>query len=286
MIVGSGWVGRQIAARIAMHGMHAYLVDRSLALCNEALRWVHALGDPASQEGHDLAARVHSLGTLKESLAAPPQVQLIIECAPEQVSIKRRILSEVSEQFASDVIIASNSSYFVPSMLAQYVHLPNRFANLHFHVPVLHDSICDIVGCEQTEDSVTLRLRDFVLRLGLEPLVLRHEHPGYVFNWLLQSVLKAALELVAQDVVDPEDVDKAWTTITGMQQGPFGIMDKIGLDVIEQVLSNSRWVNSQPVSIENLLQVIKPLTSSGKLGVKSLQGFYSYEDDSLVTKRS
>jgi 3-hydroxybutyryl-CoA dehydrogenase len=147
---------------------------------------------------------------------------------------------------------------------------------MHFHVPVLRNSVADIVGCEQTSIEVLNQLVKLADRVGQYPLLLRHEHPGYVFNWLLQAVLKAALELVAQDVVDASDVDRSWKSVTGMTIGPFGLMDQIGLDVIDQVLSNARWAPPNPTTDQQLLEIIRPLIQQGKLGIKSGAGFYNY----------
>jgi hypothetical protein len=208
------------------------------------------------------------------------QPDLAIECVPEQLSLKKRVLRQLSDLLPDKCIIASNSSYFVPSVLSQFVRLPERFAHLHFHVPVLRQSVADIVGCSQTRPEVLQQLRQLAERIEQYPLMLRHEHPGYVFNWLLQAVLKAALELVALDVVDSDDVDRSWKAVTGMQVGPFGMMDQIGLDVIDQVLSNARWAVPPTVSQEQLLAILRPLVEKGKLGIKSGAGFYDYQKPS------
>ena len=147
---------------------------------------------------------------------------------------------------------------------------------MHFHVPVLRESVCDIVGCAVTQPEVLKQLAELANRIQQPPIQLRHEHPGYIFNWLLQSVLKGALELVALDIVEPRQVDQSWKAVTGMPLGPFGIMDQIGLDVIEQVLSNARWAEPPAVSDQELLAVIQPMIAAGKLGVKTQAGFYEY----------
>ncbi len=280
LIVGAGWVGRQTAARLARFGLSVWLADRAPQVCRDAVEWMRQLPEYAAdptwhQRVHiapklvDLAAEVHA-GALS--------VDLIIESVPEQVSLKKRVLRELSGLFPEPIIIASNSSYFVPSMLSEFVAQPERFAHLHFHVPVLEDSVVDIVGCAQTDPLVIERLRQLAVRIEQHPLLLRREHPGYIFNWLLQSVLRSALELVELDVADPVDIDKSWTSVTGMPLGPFGIMDRIGLDVIEQVLSNARWADAvaTEVPIEQLLKLLAKHTQAGELGVKTKRGFYDY----------
>jgi 3-hydroxybutyryl-CoA dehydrogenase len=140
----------------------------------------------------------------------------------------------------------------------------------------LEDSVVDIVGCQHTAPDVIEALRQLALKIRQEPLLLRREHPGYVFNWLLQAVLRSALELAALDVADPPEIDRSWTAVTGMPLGPFGIMDQIGLDVIEQVLSNARWAAPPNVPSEQLLALLSAHTNQGELGVKTKRGFYDY----------
>lgn len=313
IIVGAGWVGRQVAAKLASRGLRVGLVDRTVDIAREAREWIsHCIDsdDPLNQQSplnadsspaasprtvldrhaaNQIRAEIPWLAAVdvlagldeltREEIACW-KPQLVIECVSEQISLKRRVLRRLGELIAADCIIASNSSYFVPSLLSKFVSSPERFAHLHFHVPVLRNSVADIVGCEQTMPEVLDRLTELTQRVGQYPLLLRHEHPGYVFNWLLQAVLKAALELVAQDVVDAADVDRSWKSVTGMALGPFGLMDQIGLDVIEQVLSNARWVPRNSITDQQLLQIIRPMIEAGTLGIKSGIGFYNYRQHS------
>ncbi|MFN3191317.1 MAG: 3-hydroxyacyl-CoA dehydrogenase NAD-binding domain-containing protein [Aureliella sp.] len=293
LIVGAGWVGRQIAARLVLHEIDVVLYDRQAEATQQSVDWIrrHALAEhdgsykpSGSGCSKDLSfgklETIDQLDVLAEQTSSGREaLQLVIESAPEQLSAKRRVLSELSKIFEPPIIIASNSSYFVPSLLGQYVETPERFAHIHFHVPVLHDSIADIVGHPATNAGVIHNLRKFTERIGLDPLVLRKEQPGYVFNWMLQALLRSALDLVAKDVVDPEDVDRSWRTITGMPLGPFGMMDQIGLDVIEQVLANGKWAPDATASFDQVMQLVRDKTNNGKLGVKTGEGFYQHSDD-------
>lgn len=310
LIVGSGWVGKQIGARLVEYGIDVGLTDRDESAIKQAQQWIEQCeymkellprvpaahspqlsapeNDPPvfsppnradSESPESSRGSVHAFASFPKLTSEEIRLwdaNLVIECVPEQLSLKKRVLRAISQLVSRHCIIASNTSYFVPSVLSQFVTNPERYAQIHFHVPVLRDSVVDIVGCQQTEPVVLQRLADLSQRIGQYPLLLRKEHPGYVFNWLLQSVLKSALELVALDVVDFEEVDRSWKSVTGMPLGPFGIMDQIGLDVIDQVLSNARWADPPKVSNQQLLEVLRPKIQQGRLGTKSGAGFYDY----------
>lgn len=315
LVVGAGWTGRQIAARLAQFGVSVWLRDRHAPTAAQAIDWIGSLppvlsngtvedighGSLFSSAPHEVETakssrsgpaaehfvnRVHleikaTVGSLSDSenAAASPaeKIDLVIECVPEQVSVKKRTLRELAKEFPPPTILCSNSSYFVPSLLGQFVQETTHFAHLHFHVPVLRSSVVDVSPHADTLPRVVQLLSDLVERIGHRSLVLSNEHPGYIFNWLLQSVLSAALQLRSAEIASPEMIDESWKSVTGMPLGPFGIMDQIGLDVIEQVLQNAKWSDHQPASTAELLEIIRPMVADGKLGTKTGAGFYDYK---------
>lgn len=295
LIVGAGWVGRQIAAKLAQESLQVRILDHDREAAADAIQWIQSLesapdtsristGESVGQakSWKDNAAASKPLAEWSEAEASNEEIDLVIECVPEQLSIKRRVLGKISHLFPPPTKIVSNSSYFVPSLFAPHIAAPERYAHLHFHVPVLRDSIVDISGCEHTAQSTITELKNFVEALGVRAIVLRKEHPGYVFNWMLQAVLQSALELAALDVVDIEEVDLSWKSVTGMPLGPFEMMDQIGLDVVEQVLANARWAPPLDVTPQQLLEVLQAKTKNQQLGRKTLEGFYKYDNDTQL----
>ncbi len=166
LIVGAGWVGRQIAARMAQHGVSVWLYDRHRGVCEEALGWMHSIAEEAI-ESSSPAVCGDWLGNVQIAEAIlVPSIDLVIESVPEQISLKKRVLSQLSAQYAAPTIIASNSSYFTPSVLSRFVSSPERFAHFHFHVPVQHESVADIVGCERTQRRLSINFASFPIELA------------------------------------------------------------------------------------------------------------------------
>lgn len=283
LVVGAGWVGRQIAMTMAAGGCRVFLMDEKSLVLVQAMEWMNGQAERLCENGTWTEKQRDQVSSLIEGIlshdVSEVEPDLAIECVPEQASLKKRVLKSLGENCGEEVIITSNSSYFVPSMFKGAIKHPERFLHFHFHVPVFLTNAVDIMPWSGTTPHIVERLVELSERIGQKPLICRQEHPGYVFNWLLQALLKAAMELAQQGVADPSEIDQRWKDLTGMKRGPFWIMDQIGLDVIHQVLQNGRF--TQPIAAEVLIEFLEPLVASGKLGQKTGQGFFSYVDQML-----
>ena len=292
-IIGAGWTGRQIAGQMIAHGVRVILCDESSGALNTSRAWIIANLTAFQTQGYWPATSQEQVDS-RLGLVHPDflfggdhsatgsrgvrEVGLVLECIPEQVALKRRVLKRASEVFSESTIVASNSSYFVPSTFSKHVRHPERYAHFHFHVPIWKATVVDVASGPQTSEETLERLSLLAKKIGQTPIVQRRENSGYVFNAMLKSVLKSALELLDRDVATAEDIDLAWTKATGMPIGPFGIMDQIGLDILLQTMSNGRFVDGDEVW-SPLIAKLQPYIDAGHLGVKTGKGFYNYPVD-------
>ncbi len=279
LIIGAGWTGRQIAGQMVAYGLDVTLVDNNSQALEVSRAWILDQRESFFEQGYwpnvsheQLATRIHCATGID---AVDGEFDLVLESVSEQFSLKRRIIKAYSERFQPPSIIASNSSYFTPSMLQPHVVSPERFANFHFHVPIWRASLVDIASGPMTDEATLQRLVDLAIRIGQTPLVQRIENPGYVFNWMLKALLQSALQLVDRKIAQPADIDMAWKKVTGMPIGPFGIMDQIGVDLIHQTMSHARFVDGDE-EWQPLVDILQPYVDSNRLGVKTGQGFFDY----------
>jgi len=282
LILGAGWTGRQIAGQMLAHGMRVRLVDQSDRALEATKAWIESQLVPFYEQGYwprcdwrDVSTRLELLREDPEENSTVPGI--VLECIPEQVALKRRVLKRYSEKYGEHTVIASNSSYFIPSTFSKHLRFPERYAHFHFHVPIWMATLVDVATAPETSQETVDRLIALADRIGQTPLVQRVENTGYVFNWMLKSLLQSALQLVNKGVSNPADIDMAWRKATGMPAGPFGIMDQIGLDIIFQTMSHARFVEGDDVWAP-LLAILQPLVDQGKLGVKTGSGFFVYGD--------
>ena len=126
---------------------------------------------------------------------------------------------------------------------------------------------------------------EFSRQLQLQPIVLKKEQRGYVFNAMLTRFLAAALELAVAEVASLEDIDQAWMTVMESNHGPFGIMDGVGLDTVANILKVGVEVEPQNSLYPQALAWLQPKLDAGQLGQKTGQGFYSYARPRIVRKK-
>ncbi|MBW1781955.1 MAG: hypothetical protein JRL30_14585 [Deltaproteobacteria bacterium] len=80
----------------------------------------------------------------------------------------------------------------------------------------------------------------------------------------------------AEGFVDFRDIDRGWMVFTGMPQGPFGMTDNVGLDVVYNI--EKVYYNASKDPKDHPPEDLKAMIKKGNLGRKSGKGFYTYPD--------
>jgi 3-hydroxybutyryl-CoA dehydrogenase len=267
-VIGAGTLGRRIALMFAAHGADVKIYDLAEAQRRAAVDFV-------SQTLPSLADRVNGAAPGKVSAEADlaeavNDAWLVIEAIPERLELKIQIFGQLDELAPADAILASNSSSYASRMFLDKVHQPERVLNIHFYMPPKQNAV-DIMSCGQTDHTVL----DFVLEtlphFGLYPFEARKESTGFIFNRVWAAVKRESLEVVAEGVSTPEDVDQMFQINTG-GAGPFRMMDQVGLDVVLDI--EEHYCAEHPEYPEGPRRLLRTYIEQGRLGVKSGAGFY------------
>ena len=282
-VLGTGVLGSQIAYQTAYSGFEVTAYDISDEIVNAARKRFEALAARYEREVEGAAggraeaalARI----TYSSSLAdAVRDADLVIESAPERLDLKRELLGKLAPLAPDRTIIATNSSTMLPSALADASGRPDRFLALHFTNEIWLRNVAEIMGHPGTSAAVYDATVEFARRIGMEPIEIHKEQPGYVINSLLVPFFEAALGLVVNGVADPETIDKTWRITTRAPEGPLQLVDIAGLNTIfniaaargEQGKANARYIKEHYID-------------KGKLGRASGEGFYKYEPAPAAT---
>lgn len=238
MVLGAGRCGRQILHCLCEAGYHPIAFEQEEPRLSISRASYESQEFPILNTRHGLPAGRPSVqwSTSMETIAS---ADLIIESIVEDLPLKRALVTEIGRVCSREAILTTNSSYFLPSAVFQGVPQPERIASLHFHVPPWYATAVDIMPTMRTSPETLDALEQFVVSMGLTPIRLLREFPGYVFNSLLHPLLVKSLELAHRGVASPETVDLAWRAVTGMPTGPFGMMQQIGISTLSTILDRA-----------------------------------------------
>ena len=257
LIAGAGNMGCQIAEAIASKGIHVLLYDKSDKSLNKARA--------SLQSG--------MIDFTNELAADAAECDLVIESIVEDLRSKRMLFREVEAVVSADTILTTNSSMLLPSKIARGLKDKSRFCAFHFYAPGYGANIVDILPVKQTDPEIAGRLFDFAGETGFKPVMVKKENRGYIFNSVFSSINADAISLVIRGVANIGDVDKSFRINAGSKHGPFQMMDIVGLDTVYDITRN--MAKRKPLYYFGL-RFLKPYIKSGRLGVKSGEGFYKY----------
>lgn len=260
-VIGLGTMGRGIAQLLTEHGISTRGFDTRLT---ETAR--SSFVDDVGIE----------LSTSLEGAVAG--ADLIFEAVPEDLAVKGPVLRTISS--STTAVIATNTSTFLPSVLADFAASPEHFLAIHFFNPANVVPLVEIVPHPTTSPMVVKRMTQLMRILGKRPVVLSQERQGFVANRLQAAILREAFALVAEGVVTPEALDeviKSGLAPRWAVAGVIGVADLGGLDIFTAVCRQLFPELSRTTTPESLLT---ELSAAGHLGAKSGSGFYNHTSTS------
>lgn len=280
-VAGSGVLGSQIAFQTAFHGYNVSVYDINDKAIAKAKERIAELKDVYAGFFKDEKKAEEALSgfTYSSDLAeAVKDADLIIEAIPELKDIKISFYKDLAKIAPEKTIFASNSSTMVPSQFAEYTGRPEKFLALHFANQVWKNNTAEVMGHAGTDEQVIQQVIEFARSIGMIPLYIKKEQPGYILNSLLVPLLFAAESLWVKGVADPETIDKTWMLATGAPEGPFAILDVVGIQTAYNiVLAQAESDPSPDNPHQQLADKLKTeFLDKGKTGKGSGEGFYKY----------
>lgn len=239
-IVGTGVIGTGWAARCLAHGMDVVATDPA-PRAEARLRAGVANAWPALEKtGLAQGSSTERLEFCNRLADAVSNADFIIEAAPENEAIKRKLIAEIDASAASHVAIASSSSGLLPSRIQADCKHPERILIGHPFHPVYLLPLVEIVAGKATGADALRTAEAFYRSIGMRPLRLRTEIEGYLGNRLQEAIWREALHLLADGVATTEEIDAAVRLGPGLRwgfMGPFLTFHMAGGDAgMEHVL--------------------------------------------------
>lgn len=241
-IIGAGMIGSSWSIVFARAGWTVFLWDQDGKARDNALGAVrpslhelevHGLIDGAD----DVLAQISVTERLDEALGA---AELVQECAPEDLEVKRALFAELDATAPTGAILASSTSGFPASAFCD--GLPGRQRCLVAHPvnPPHLLPLVELVPAPWTNPAVLERTEAIMRAVGQTPIRVKREIDGFVLNRLQGALLNEALRLVGAGIASTEDVDLAVSHGLGLRWSFMGPLETIDLNAPEGIADYAR----------------------------------------------
>ena len=273
-VIGGGAMGAGIIQTISSFGVPVIFKEINEDLVKRCLDQVTRIYTSALKKGKMTEEEVKKgLGLIqgRSEDKGFEEVDLVIEAVPEDVMIKKRIFQEMDHLCKPEAIFASNTSALSISELASFTQRRSGFIGMHWFNPPHVMRLIEVVpGLETSEETIQTTMA-FCEELKKVPIRLK-ECAGFLVARLLGTYVNEAFWMLGEDYF-PSDIDQSGVEM-GMPMGPFTLGDMAGWDVVHH--ANQTLYESFGMRFK-IPPLFHDLVTSGKFGVKTGQGIYSYK---------
>ena len=280
VIIGAGTMCNGIAHTFAQNNFKVILVDINQSSLDKAIKTIsNNLDRMVTKEKISIVEKNNTLNNITTNTninSTPTDVDLVIEAATENLDLKMKIFKELDAYYASNTILASNTSSISITEIASSTNRPNKVIGMHFMNPVPIMELVEVIKGYET-DLETLKFINNITKEVKKIPVEVNDYPGFIANRILLPMINEAIESLHHGVSSVKSIDTIMKLGMGHPMGPLQLADFIGLDVCLSILNVMYDGFKSPKYIASPL--LKNMVLAGKLGVKSKEGFYDYSNN-------
>ncbi len=285
-VIGAGTMGHGIAQVAAASGYPVILRDVDKETLARGIQNVERnlvkgiqLGKLTEAERDQTLQHIRGTTRLEDVSGA----DLIIEAAPERLELKQQILQQLESFSDQPFVFASNTSSLSITAIAGSSVRPENVIGMHFFNPVHVMRLIEIVVGKATSEETVRAVSEVGRRMRKETILVK-DVPGFASSRLGVALGLEAMRMLEQGVASAKDIDTAMELGYNHPMGPLKLTDLVGLDVR---LSIAEYLHRE-LGSETFRppEVLRRLVSEGKLGKKTGEGFYSWNNDKEDARRA
>lgn len=203
------------------------------------------------------------------------RTNVVFEAVPEILEVKRETFAWLDQILPAESVIASTTSTFLVTQLADLVQNSERFVNAHWLNPADLVPLVEISKSSITDPDAVDRLLKLLKNIGKVPIVCA-DSPGYIVPRLQTLAMNEAARMVEEGVASAEDIDTAVRVGFGFRFGILGMLEFIdwgGGDILHYA---SDYLSGELGERYKAPAIITSNMADNKRGMRDGQGFYEY----------
>ncbi|WP_042222628.1 3-hydroxyacyl-CoA dehydrogenase/enoyl-CoA hydratase family protein [Oceanobacillus manasiensis] len=296
-VLGSGVMGSGIAAHLANCGIHTIMLDivpkeltkeeelKGLSLEDKAVRNRTAAQSKKALTKQKPAAlttkkslELIEVGNMEDDMEKLAEVDWIVEVVVENLSIKKKVFSQLDKVRKQGAIVSSNTSGISIEQMAEDCSedFKRHFLGTHFFNPPRYLKLLEIIPTEKTDTEVLEFMKAFSENVLGKGVVVAKDTPNFIANRIGTYGLLITVRKMLEGGYSIGEVDSVTGPMIGRpKSATFRTLDVVGLDTFIHVAKNVYdQVDGEEKDVFTVPDFMKKMLDNGWLGAKSGQGFF------------
>ena len=274
-VVGAGAMGSGIACVLSQCGIEVLLKDVEQQAVDRGLGNIKRMYDSRVKKGVNTQEEADKLLALVKGTTSYDDfknVDLVIEAAFEEISVKLDIFKTLDEICPKKAILATNTSALSVSEIAAATSRPEKVLGMHFFNPAQFMKLVEVIPGVHTSEETVKTAMDLCQEMGKTPVKVE-ECPGFLVNRVLFTYMNEALYILQEGTASIEEID-AKAVEFGLPMGPFALFDMTGIDVCAHV---TEFLFKQYGERFSPSPLLAKMVKAKQLGQKTGAGFFMHD---------
>ena len=207
---------------------------------------------------------------------------LVIEAVFEDMNLKQETFAKLEARCRKDCIFCTNTSVMSPTEISQKLEHKERFVGTHFWNPGHLIPLVEVVRTDKTSDETADTVMEFMAKIGKQPCLCNKDVPGFIANRLQHALWREAISIVEHGIADAATVDKAIKNSFGLRLPQLSALENSDLVGTQLTWNIHSYVLQYLEDSHEPSPLLKKMLDEGKMGFKSGEGFYKWDDASIA----